>query len=115
MPHIVMEYSDPVSERVSIGQLLEGLHQTAIGSGVFGASDVKSRAYACHDWLIGEHADQENFIHITLWLLDGRNEEQKRSLSHALLDVVQQHAPDVASITVDIRDMDRRWYAKMKR
>lgn len=54
MPHIVMEYSDPVTERVNVGQLLEDLHQTAVGSGIFDASDVKSRAYACHDWLVGE-------------------------------------------------------------
>ncbi|EOD81697.1 5-carboxymethyl-2-hydroxymuconate delta-isomerase [Grimontia indica] len=115
MPHIVMEYSDPVSERVSIGQLLEDLHQTAIGSGIFDVSDVKSRAYACHDWLVADKDDQENFIHVTLWLLGGRDEEQKRNLSHAFLDVMQQHAPEVASLTVDVRDMDRRWYAKVKR
>ncbi|MDD1793625.1 5-carboxymethyl-2-hydroxymuconate Delta-isomerase [Enterovibrio makurazakiensis] len=112
MPHIVMEYSDPVSERVNIGQLLEDLHQTAIGSGEFGAADVKSRAYASHEWLVGENDNQENFIHVTLWLLDGRDEKQKHNLSHAFLDVLKQHGTEVASLTVDVRDMDRRWYAK---
>ncbi len=115
MPHIVMEYSDPVTERVNVGQLLEDLHQTAVGSGIFDASDVKSRAYACHDWLVGEREDEVNFIHVTLLLLDGRDENQKHNLSHALLDVLQQHAPELASLSVDVRDMDRRWYAKVKR
>ncbi|MBE1275992.1 5-carboxymethyl-2-hydroxymuconate Delta-isomerase [Enterovibrio baiacu] len=115
MPHIVMEYSDPVSERVNIGQLLEDLHHTVIGSGEFDASDTKSRAYACHEWLIGEADNQENFIHVTLWLLDGRDEGKKYNLTHALLDVLKQHASDVVSLTVDARDMDRRWYAKEKR
>ncbi|KXF82749.1 5-carboxymethyl-2-hydroxymuconate Delta-isomerase [Enterovibrio coralii] len=115
MPHIVMEYSDPVSERVNVGQLLEDLHKTAIGSGEFDPSDVKSRAYASHEWLVAEADNQEDFIHVTLWLLSGRDEKQKHNLSHAFLDVMQQHAPEVASLSVDVRDMDRRWYAKVKR
>jgi len=35
MPHLVMEYSNSVDERVNVQGLLEDLHHAAIQSGLF--------------------------------------------------------------------------------
>ncbi|GHA44048.1 5-carboxymethyl-2-hydroxymuconate Delta-isomerase [Photobacterium aphoticum] len=113
MPNLVMEYAEPVAERVNIPGLLADLHQVLLDSGVFVPDTVKSRSYPCQTWLVGEGADIDTFIHVQLSLLDGREPAVKRELSRALMVVLEQHATAVTSLTVDIRDMDRDCFMKI--
>ncbi len=113
MPHLVMEYSNSVDERVNVQGLLEDLHQVAIKSGLFDTGAVKSRALRCHHWLVGEEADQVDFIHISFDLLEGRTAEQKRELSRQLIEELQSQAGHVRSLTVNIRDMDKACFQKI--
>lgn len=113
MPNVVMEYSNSIEERVNVQALLEDLHQVTIQSGLFEARDVKSRTLRTHHWLIGDLDDSVGFIHVTLELLDGRSDEQKRALSEALMQALQAKAAFVASLTVNIRDMDRGCFQKV--
>ncbi|MBA5764347.1 5-carboxymethyl-2-hydroxymuconate Delta-isomerase [Vibrio sp. 404] len=113
MPHLIMEYSNSVDERVNTQRLLEDLHHAAIQSGLFDAPSLKSRSLRYHDWLVGEEADSVDFIHVTFELLDGRSAEQKRELSRQLMSVLQQQANHVRSLTINIRDMDRECCQKV--
>lgn len=113
MPHLIMEYSNSVDERVNTQRLLEDLHHAAIQSGLFDAPSLKSRSLRYHDWLVGEEADSVDFIHVTFELLDGRSAEQKRELSRQLMSVLQSQANHVRSLTINIRDMDRECCQKV--
>lgn len=112
MPNMVLEYTNSVDERVNMQGLLEDLHQVALDCGLFQADDIKSRALRCHHWLIGEHGDSEDFIHITFELLGGRTDEQKQQLSDSLLLVLHEQASLVKSLSVNIRDMDKTTFRK---
>ncbi|GAM55360.1 5-carboxymethyl-2-hydroxymuconate delta-isomerase [Vibrio ishigakensis] len=113
MPNLVMEYTQPIEERVNVQGLLQDLHQSMIDSGLFEASSVKSRALRCHTWLVGEHEDDVDFIHLTVELLSGRTEEQKRALSRDLMQLLTQNAEWVHSLTINVRDMDRECFQKV--
>lgn len=113
MPNLVMEYSNSVDERVNVQGLLEDLHQVVLHCGLFDTGSVKSRALRCHNWLIGDEDDSVDFIHISFELLDGRTPEQKRELSRQLMDILQQQAGHVRSLTVNIRDMDKESFQKV--
>jgi 5-carboxymethyl-2-hydroxymuconate isomerase len=113
MPNLVMEYSNRVDERLNVQGLLEELHQVTLDSALFDRSAVKSRALRCHHWLIGDFADNEDFVHISFELLSGRSEEQKRELSRRLMDVLRDKAPHVKSLTVNVRDMDQSSFQKI--
>mgnify|MGYP000038246633 FL=1 len=113
MPNLVLEYSNSVDERVNVQGLLEDLHQVALHCGLFDAPSVKSRALRCHHWLVGEEDDSVDFIHISFELLSGRTEEQKRELSRALMQTLQEQARHVRSLTVNIRDMDKSCFQKV--
>jgi 5-carboxymethyl-2-hydroxymuconate isomerase len=113
MPNLVMEYSNSVDERVNVQGLLEDLHQVTLQCGLFDVGSVKSRALRCHNWLIGDEGDSVDFIHISFELLAGRSDEQKRDLSRQLMDVLQQQASHVRSLTVNIRDMDTECFQKV--
>lgn len=113
MPNLVMEYSNSIEERVNVQALLEDLHQVTIQSGLFELNDVKSRTLRTHHWLIGELEDSVDFIHINFELLEGRTDEQKLALAQALMAALQAKASFVASLTVNIRDMDRACFQKV--
>ncbi|ODP96749.1 MULTISPECIES: 5-carboxymethyl-2-hydroxymuconate Delta-isomerase [Salinivibrio] len=112
MPHLIMEYTESVSERVNIDQVVEALHQAAIASEVFEPAALKSRAVPCGVWRVGEQADRGDFIHVEFRLLDGRTVAQKQAISQALVDVLSRHASHVSSLTVEIRDMETKSYSK---
>lgn len=112
MPHVVMEYTDPVVERVNVSLLLEDLHKVVTACPEFNPADVKSRSYASHQWFVGEEVTPTNFIHVRVWILNGRSEEIKKELTGKLLDVMKAHAVEAANLSVDIQDMDRAWYAR---
>ncbi|WP_417884028.1 5-carboxymethyl-2-hydroxymuconate Delta-isomerase [Vibrio rumoiensis] len=113
MPNVVMEYSNSIEERVNVQALLENLHQVTIQSGLFDIRDVKSRTLRTHHWLVGDLDDSVGFIHVTVELLDGRSDEQKKALSAALMQALQNKAAFVASLTVNIRDMERGCFQKV--
>ncbi|MGF1680948.1 5-carboxymethyl-2-hydroxymuconate Delta-isomerase [Photobacterium makurazakiensis] len=113
MPNLVMEYADPVAERVNITGLLEDLHHILLACELFEPDSVKSRSYPCHNWLVGEEGDLHSFIHIELSMLSGRNPELKRELARELMAVLEQHASAINSLTIDMRDMDRESFLKV--
>ncbi|RJX64830.1 5-carboxymethyl-2-hydroxymuconate isomerase [Vibrio sinensis] len=113
MPNLVMEYSNSVDERVNVQGLLEDLHHVVLRSELFDCASVKSRALRCHHWLVGEEGDSVDFIHISFELLSGRSSEQKRELSRQLMNVLQEQAGHVRSLTINIRDMDKESFQKL--
>lgn len=113
MPNLVMEYSDPVAERVNVQGLLADLHRVLLICGLFEPDSVKSRSYPCHCWQIGDDGDRKTFIHLGLSMLAGRHPEQKRQLSRDLMTVLEAHASMIHSLTIDIRDMDTECFLKV--
>ncbi|MBF9001821.1 MULTISPECIES: 5-carboxymethyl-2-hydroxymuconate Delta-isomerase [Vibrio] len=113
MPNLIMEYSNSVDERVNVQGLLEDLHQVALQSGLFDIGAVKSRALSCHDWLIGDEGDSQDFIHITFELLDGRTIEQKKALASQLMSVLTEQVSHVRSLTINVREMNRDSFLKV--
>ncbi len=113
MPHCCIEYTPNVLAQLNQTELLQTAHEVMLSAGLFGASDVKTRARAVEDYVLGEHApSQSGFIHIIIYLLSGRSTEQKHALTHSMAHALRAKLPDLASITVDIRDMARDTYAK---
>ncbi|MBD3609786.1 MAG: 5-carboxymethyl-2-hydroxymuconate Delta-isomerase [Gammaproteobacteria bacterium] len=110
MPHIIIEYSEDLVPDSEIEILVDSLHQTAIDSGLFEAANVKTRAIPVKHYRIAN--GEGGFIHLQCRIHVGRNDEQKKSLSHSLLDVMKQRSLNVEIITVEVVDMDKGTYAR---
>lgn len=111
MPHAVIEYSNNLAQQVYDRQLTAAVHQAMMDSGLFNIPDIKTRSFACSDWLIGA-AQNMPFVHVTVSLMEGRTTEQKQNLTQAIFDQLLQLMSDVPQLTVDIRDMTRATYRK---
>ncbi|WP_341665961.1 5-carboxymethyl-2-hydroxymuconate Delta-isomerase [Vibrio sp.] len=113
MPNLVMEYSHSVEDLVDVNRLLKALHQVALECDLFEPNSVKSRSLCYQNWLVGQTGTNADFIHINFDLLDGRTQEQKKRLSCQLMEVLQQEAGQVHSLTINIRDMDKECFLKV--
>ena len=112
MPHLIVEYSNSLDFPVQ--PTLKNLHQILADSGIFGKNDIKVRAREYNDYLV-DGSNEQGFVHLTLFLLDGRSEETKGALSRALAAVVQKATTGQwVQISVDMRDMMRATYTKIQ-
>jgi 5-carboxymethyl-2-hydroxymuconate isomerase len=112
MPHVIIEYSENVPALANPAELTQIAHSTMMESGLFNAADVKSRATAAEHYLVGEKGTDGSFVHVTVYLLEGRNLLQKQRLSEALRDALQLPLQKVSQLSVDIRELQKDVYRK---
>jgi 5-carboxymethyl-2-hydroxymuconate isomerase len=116
MPHAVIEFSANLAEVMQATKATAAVHQAMMASGLFAVpADIKTRAYAAQDFLVGELGQQGCFVHVTISLLEGRTIAQKQALTDLVRDALQQLLPTVEQLSVDIRDMTKDTYRKAVR
>ena len=110
MPHFVIEYPRSVESTIDIKPMMVLVAELGARSGVMNARDIKVRAiaYDHYQWNDGS----SEFIHLTVYLLDGRTVEQRRGLAELLRAGLAEAYPSIGSISVDIREMDSEVYKK---
>jgi 5-carboxymethyl-2-hydroxymuconate isomerase len=112
MPHAIIEYSENIADKIVSRHILHVVHGVMQTSGLFDTNAVKTRAYGLSHCLVGDAGSSGSFIHIIVYLLDGRTPAQKQQLSQSIFDILNERLSEVDSITVDIRDLDRQCYKK---
>ncbi|AEX22249.1 5-carboxymethyl-2-hydroxymuconate Delta-isomerase [Vibrio sp. EJY3] len=108
MPHCIIEHSssiEPVdlNQKVFLGALESNLFESD-------GSDIKVRSIAYENYQTG--SAKEDFIHVTLRILSGRNEQDKLLLSNSVMSRLKSIQLVSASLTVEVVDIDRNSYAK---
>lgn len=116
MPHLTMEYSRNLHAE-KLAPTLLALNRRLLDSGHFEELDIKSRAIALDQFLVGTVPEGRAFVHVKLALLSGRTEQVKRELAEGLLAVLQhayaeEHALHL-QLCVEIQEIERASYAKV--
>ena len=110
MPHFVIEYSRDLEDRYDLSEVMEITYESGVQSGVMIADNIKVRARPYEHYRILN--DGDSFLHTTVFLLDGRTDQQKEQVALILQENLQNYLQDVTSISVDIRDMNSQAYKK---
>ena len=111
MPHLIIEYStEGHGDLFDVTGLMNAVHDTAAGTGAMKAADIKVRAVAYADYLVGRKHD--GFCHVSAYLLEGRTAAQKIAVSESLRETLERLLPETRSLSVDVRDMDPVAYRK---
>ena len=110
MPHCVIEYSANLEAACPPARLVEAVQRGALGSGLFEPDHVRTRAIAYTQCISGHQAT--HFVHVTLKILSGRDQQQKKALSECVLGELESLGLSSISLTVEVSDMDRETYAK---
>ena len=91
MPHIVIEYSSNIGDRMGLDRLIERLHATAIGTGVFPLGGTRTRAAERTHYRIADGHPDNAFVHLTLRIGHGRDAETKARAARAVFDALCEH------------------------
>jgi len=116
MPHLVLDYSANLRDRLDAKAALAALNRELDAVGEFVTEDIKSRARALETFVVGVSGREEAFVHLELAILAGRSPELKHDVLGRLLGVLRARlaAPPGmrTQITVRIVDIDRHGYTK---
>jgi len=107
---MVIEYTPPKDSEITDEDLMMAVHWAAVSTGIFEESTIKVRIKQFQSAFVGGRHDQ--FVHVTIYLIDGRDEETKKQLTQTVHDRLASMFADYASVSVDARDLDREVYTK---
>ena len=110
MPHLIVEATGQTIEALPNGELMQKLHATALATDLFDEKSIKVRVRPYETALIAGKPD--DFVHVTIYLIDGRDKATKKRLALKVHDEVRALCPSCASVSVDVRDLDREVYTK---
>jgi len=110
LPHFVIEYAREIENSYDINKVMQIAFDSGVESGVMQASDIKVRARPYEYYRLVNEGD--SFLHVTVFLLDGRTDAQKEQVAVLLRENLVAYLGDVTSVSVDIRDMNRQAYKK---
>jgi 5-carboxymethyl-2-hydroxymuconate isomerase len=111
VPHIIIEYSANLRERIRLGSLIERLHATAIETGVFPLGGTRTRAAERIDYRIADGHPDNGFVHVTMRMGHGRDADTKMRAAQTVFDALCAHlAPlfDTAplGISFEVQEID---------
>lgn len=84
MPHIWIEYSANLQERVEQAGLLEAIHRAAIATNVFPVGGIRTRAHAVDNYRIADGHVDNGFVHIVARIAAGRDLQTKKIIGESL-------------------------------
>ena len=107
MPHLIVEYSSNLDGRLDVDALLDRLHETALGTGMFPEGGIRIRAYRAEQYRIADCAPDNAFVHVTALVGSGRPLERREAVSQQLfatlttvLEPIQATSPLAISFTM---------------
>jgi 5-carboxymethyl-2-hydroxymuconate isomerase len=107
MPHIIVEYSLALDEKIPT--LLNDLHESLAASGIDKVR-IKTRGIAINHSVVGLTGTDGLMMHATLLILEGRGVELKKQYADPLYDLLKKAAPDNCAVTLEVRDMGKDTY-----
>lgn len=111
MPHIVVEYSANLRERIDLPGLIDALHASAIATGVFPPGGTRTRAAERSHYRIADGHPDNGFVHVAMTIGAGRDAATKQRAAQAVFDtLVARLAPlyDAAplGLSLELRESD---------
>jgi 5-carboxymethyl-2-hydroxymuconate isomerase len=115
MPHLTLEYSNN-QPAFAPQPALAALNRAMLASGLFEEPDIKSRAVALDDFLVGTNPTPRAFAHVRIALLAGRSDAQRQALAAAVLAALSgcfaRPGASEIQLSVETVNIDRASYAK---
>lgn len=111
MPHLTVDYSANMEDRVDMAALCNTLRIAAIETGVFPLAGVRVRAFRADHVSIADGDTTHGYIDISVRLRAGRNLATRQAAVHeifaaaeaALADAMMHHS---IALSLEMRDID---------
>ncbi|MFT5114972.1 MAG: 5-carboxymethyl-2-hydroxymuconate isomerase [Parasphingorhabdus sp.] len=118
MPHIIIEYSANLESNLDMQEIIDGLHQTALETGVFPLGGLRTRAARREQFRIADGHRDNTFIHVILKIGSGRDYETKKrafdQMSGSLSDLLKAtFASTPIGISIELVEIDPKFTYKL--
>ena len=111
MPHFVVDCSENVLSLRTPEELIQAVYETAESTDLFarsGVGGIKVRVNPYkHYTTVGANDD---FIHVFANIMEGRTQEQKCTLSKAVVTKLAEMFPSVEVISLNVVDFEKSTY-----
>ena len=111
MPHITVEYSANLETQVSPRRLVDALHRTALGTGVFPIGGLRTRAERRDIFAVADGDPDNAFVAVIARIGGGRDEETRKRVAAALMATLEAETADAfrtrgLGLTVEVQEID---------
>jgi 5-carboxymethyl-2-hydroxymuconate isomerase len=91
MPHIIIEYSANIEEKMGMVSLVEKVHASAVETGIFPIGGLRVRCARRDHYKIADGHPDNGFVHIELKIGPGRDQKTKLSALNQIFSTVDEH------------------------
>ena len=111
MPHLTIEYSANLDDKVDMAVLCRALHAAIMASGLFELGAIRVRAVCCADYAVADLLNENAFADLRLRIGAGRSAEDKARAGEMIFAAAATHfaplfqTPHFA-LTLDVSEID---------
>jgi 5-carboxymethyl-2-hydroxymuconate isomerase len=111
MPHITVEYSANLEERLDVGVLVTAVHDASVATGVFDLKAIRTRAERRDVYTLANGDPENAFVLVTVRILRGRDEPTRRRVGEEIFGALRRHLQPVAdvcplAISLEVQEID---------
>ncbi|MBV7517704.1 5-carboxymethyl-2-hydroxymuconate Delta-isomerase [Ensifer sp. ENS12] len=111
MPHLTIEYSGNLDDRVDFARLCRTVHKTILGTGLFELGAVRVRTVRSRDYAIADLLPDNSFIDMSFRIGRGRSEAEKKATGEAIFKAVSDELSELFAtphfaLSLEIREID---------
>ena len=111
MPHIQIDYSANLENRLDMAALCTVMRDAAVATGILPLAGIRVRATACTHVVIADGNPDHAFLDISLRLRGGREAEAKRHATQAIFAAAEAFCAEVLAtsslmLSFEMRDID---------
>ena len=111
MPHVQIDYSPNLEDRLDVAGLCRALRDAAVETGVLPMAGVRVRATACDHVVIADGNPEHAFVDVSVRLRGGRDlETRQRAVAH-LFAAAEAYCAELMAraplaLSMEMRDID---------
>jgi 5-carboxymethyl-2-hydroxymuconate isomerase len=111
MPHLTIEYSSNLEERLEFEKLSRRIMREMIATDLFELGSVRVRAIRCDHYAIADEAQDNAFIDMSLRIGAGRTLEDRKRVGEAIFsaaveELASMFATPHFALSFEIREID---------
>src|SRR5690606_34579840 len=91
VPHLIIEYSANIEERLDLGPLMDELHRVALETSIFPIGGLRIRAHRAEHYRIADCDPANGFVHVTALIGHGRPLEVQKRAGERLFAALTAH------------------------
>jgi 5-carboxymethyl-2-hydroxymuconate isomerase len=111
MPHVIVEYSANIEDKIRVPHLLAALHEAMEKTGIAEIAGLRTRAERRDDFRIADDHPSNGFVAIIVRIAQGRSLETRKMVLDAVTAAADKHLEPVFATTplalsVEVQEID---------